>query len=153
MKTILLAILLSFGLASQAFCPDNKVVYIPEARPIIMIKPIPVDNYGPLIDAMFQFEAGRNTLAHNPKEEAYGGLQIRQGRLTDFNNCTGNNYTLNDMYDFNKAKEVFMYFTNHTLHGKPIPNKSWEEAAKNWNGSGPMTETYWAQGIKPLLKV
>jgi hypothetical protein len=153
MKIIPLALLLFIGTVNQAFCPNDQIIFIPETKSITVITPIPVNNYGPLIDAMFQFEAGRNTLAYNPRENAVGGLQIRQAKLDDYNKCTGKNYTLNDMYDFNKAQEVFMYFTNHTLNGKPIPNKSWEQAAKDWNGSGKMTVTYWEEGVRPLIKV
>lgn len=127
--------------------PPSNVLYIPSA-PVIHY----VENnlYGPLIDALFQHEASCNPFAHNDKEDAHGGLQIRQGRLDDFNKCNSTNYTLDDCYDFELSKRIFLYFTNHTLKGKLIPNKSWEKAAKDWNGSGPKTEIYW-ENVKNII--
>jgi hypothetical protein len=46
-----------------------------------------------------------------------------------------------------------LYFTNHRLSdGKHIPHKSYEQAARDWNGSGVMTTIYWEKGIRPLLR-
>jgi len=47
------------------------------------------------------------------------------------------------MYDFDKAKEVFLYFTDHDWRGNQISQKSFEKAAKDWNGKGPKTIDYW----------
>ena len=149
MKIIPIAVLLFFMNLQVAFCPNNNILTIPASSPISEV-PMLISNYSTLIDAIFQHESGRNTEAYNAKENAVGGLQIRQCRLDHYNKLTGNNYTLNDMYNFEKAREVFIYFTNHDNSGKRIRNKSYEQAAKNWNGSGPMTELYWSS-IKPLI--
>jgi len=114
----------------------NKQVLFEEVQPI-QIESV----YEPLVDAIFQHETNKNTLAHNILENAVGGLQIRQCRVDHYNKLTGSNYTLIDMYDFNIAKEVFLYFAE---------GKSFEQAAKSWNGSGPMTEIYWDK-IKAIL--
>jgi hypothetical protein len=121
------------------------------SSPIIRT-PVYTASYEPLIKAIFRYESHNDTLAYNPHEEAYGGLQIRPCRLKHFNKLTGSNYTLTDMYDFNKAKEVFLYFATHNGNGKLVKGKSYEQVAKNWNGSGPLTIKYWDE-IQPLIKI
>jgi len=110
---------------------------------ISSIEPIKISHYEPLIRAIFKVESNYNPLAFNLKEGAYGGLQIRDCRIKHYNRLTNKNYTLEDMYDFEKAKEVFLYFAE---------GKSYEQAAKNWNGSGPMTITYWEK-VKKVLQI
>lgn len=107
-------------------------------------------NYEPLIEALFIWEANEDPYAYNDLEGATGGLQIRQCRVDHYNYLTKSYYTLADCYDMNISKRIFMYFTNHDNSGNLIPYKSWEQAAKDWNGSGPMTETYW-ENVKKLL--
>jgi hypothetical protein len=60
------------------------------------------------------------------------------------------NYTLEDMFNFTKAKEVFLYFATHNNKGKVVHGKSYEQVAKNWNGSGPLTVRYWT-AIQDLI--
>jgi hypothetical protein len=81
-------------------------------------------------------------MAYNSKEKAVGIAQIRPIRLKHYNALTGKHYALKEMYDTLKAKEVFIYFCNG----------SYEEIAKNWNGSGKMTEIYWSKVEKILRK-
>lgn len=126
---------------------SNALLIINTPRPIISFSH---SKYMPLIEALFTYEASRNPMAHNDKEDAHGGLQLRQGRLDDYNNANDTHYTLEDCYDLNISKKIFIYFTNHTLKGKKIPDKSWEQAAKDWNGSGPKTEKYW-ENVKNLI--
>jgi hypothetical protein len=152
MKIVSLMAFLLFMNLPVAFCPNIKTFNIPRYSPTIET-PISTLNYMPLVKAVFYWETRGNldTLSYNAKEQAYGGLQIRECRLRHFNKLTGKSYTLNDMYDFNKATEVFIYFATHNNHGKLIKSKSYEQVAKNWNGSGKMTETYW-EAVKPLIK-
>lgn len=149
MKLFSIMVFLLFMNLPVAFCPNIKTIYIPTSSPIIN-KPIYTASYEPLIRAIFRYESHNDTLAYNPNEEAYGGLQIRPCRLNHFNKLTGLNYTLIDMYDFNKAKEVFLYFATHNGSGKPVKGKSYEQVARNWNGSGKLTEIYW-NNIQHLL--
>lgn len=154
MKIIPLAVLLFLAPLQLAYCPIHKEMYIEVSRPIVKIPKIVV-NYDDLIDAIYQFESGRNPNAYHMERDgqpSIGGLQIRQCRVDHYNRLTGKNYTLNDMYDLNKAIEVFTYFTNHDGRGRLIPCKSYEQAARDWNGGGSMTITYWEKGIKPLLR-
>lgn len=150
MKIIPIAVFLFLANLQLAYCPNNHILTIAVDRPIISMPKLTV-SYDALIDVIFTHESTRNTMAYNKEEEAVGGLQIRPCRLKHFNDLTGRNYTLDDMYDFEKAKEVFIYFATHSNSGKLLKQpKSYEQAAKNWNGSGPMTETYWAS-IQTLL--
>jgi hypothetical protein len=145
-------VLLFFLNLHTALCPNNiKTFYIAKDSPIVRI-PIYTASYDPLIHAIFKYESGYNVLAYNAHEEAYGGLQIRKCRLDHFNELAGMNYTLQDMYDFTKAKEVFLYFATHNNKGKFVRGKSYEQVAKNWNGSGPLTENYWC-AIQDLIRI
>jgi hypothetical protein len=143
MKRLQIMALFLFMNLPVAFCPNIKTFYIATSTPIIQVPKIEyTSDYDLLIKAIFHYETNFNTLAYNIKENAVGGLQIRQCRIDHFNKLTNKDYTLQDMYDFNKAKEVFLYFATHNNRGKVV-HKSYEQAAKNWNGSGPATECYW----------
>jgi hypothetical protein len=149
MKYLPILVLLFFMNVPVAFCPNIKTFYIAEASPIIRI-PIYTASYDPLINAIGHFETHNRDTLVNVKEQAYGRLQIRQCRLDHYNKLTGMNYTLTDMFDFTKAKEVFLYFATHNGRGKPVKGKSYEQVAKNWNGSGLMTLSYW-EAIQKLI--
>lgn len=109
------------------------------------------EKYEPLVDAVRTVESQKNDSAYNKKEKATGSFQIRPCRLNHYNTLTGSNYTLNDMFDYNIARKVFLYFATHDNKGRLILNKSFELVAKNWNGSGPKTEIYW-DNIQAILK-
>jgi hypothetical protein len=96
-----------------------------------------VDAYDRLIKAVVQVESAGNTLAYNLAEEAVGAFQIRPIRLLDYYQRTGNNYKIEDCYDFRISKEIFLYYAR--LTGYP----DFETIAKNWNGSGKSTLDYW----------
>jgi hypothetical protein len=116
----------------------------PDLKEIVILKSEPVNAYERLFLAVFQVECSGNLMAYNHLEEATGPLQIRPIRLLDYNLRTGNNYLLEDCYDFNISKKIFMYYALKTGY----PN--YELIAKNWNGSGKMTTDYWEK-IKPNL--
>jgi hypothetical protein len=155
MKKLLLAFFLFISIMSTASAPPVGTLYIPEEKPIICIS---CNGYLPLVNAIGKFETGncdtvvnRSFIPHTlEREMSTGRLQIRPCRVNHFNKLTGKNYTINDMCNFEKAKEVFLYFTNHDGAGKRISPKSWERAAKDWNGSGPKTNTYW-ENVKKLI--
>lgn len=137
-KLLLVIFLLSFHILSYA--PIEKALFVPMYSPINYYNSIS-EKYEPLINAIIAVESNGNIKAYNKKENAIGAFQIRQCRIKHYNKLTGKNYTHEDMYDFNKAKEVFLYFAA----GKPF-----EQAAKNWNGSGPLTAVYWEKVKKRL---
>lgn len=147
MRKLLLTSLLFIFLFGTAMAPPSGVLMIPMAYPIIHFDG---GNYEPLMDAIYHYETHYNSLAVNSLEEAYGGFQIRQNRLNHYNKLNSTNYTLKDCFDLEVSRKIFLYFTNHNANGKPIQPKSWEQAAKNWNGGGPKTITYWNE-VKKLI--
>jgi hypothetical protein len=116
----------------------------PDLKEIIIMKSEPVNAYERIFLAVFRVECKGNLRAYNELEEATGPLQIRPIRLLDYNLRTGNKYLLEDCYDLNISKMIFMYYAVKTGY----PN--YELIAKNWNGSGKMTSDYWEK-IKPNL--
>jgi hypothetical protein len=109
-----------------------------------------IHSYDPLINAIFIHESGGDQFAINELEMAVGPGQVRQCRVDHYNKLMGTSYTLSDFFSFDLTKEMFLYFTCHNGNGNPIPPKTYEKASKDWNGSGPMTITYW-NNIKALL--
>lgn len=133
MKYILLISFLCIQLETFAPVRAAACIFQPET-----IRP-----YERLVDAIVQVESGGNTCAYNPDGESVGAFQIRQCRLDDFNRLTGKSYQLEDMYCYDKAKEVFIYFACVSL--------DFEYISRKWNGSGRMTDIYW-QKVKNKLK-
>jgi hypothetical protein len=103
----------------------------------------PISSYDALVRAIVMVESGGNNLAYNPKEQATGPFQIRPIRLKDYNMRTHNNYSLNDMYDYDISKEIFLYYANKQ-------EKDFQMIARNWNGRGPKTLEYWKQVKKHI---
>jgi hypothetical protein len=100
-----------------------------------------INPYKELVKAVCKLESDNGKCIYNPVENAVGQFQIRQIRVDDYNQRTGNNYKLEDFYDYNLSEKMFLYYAS---------GKSYEKAAKNWNGSGSLTISYW-NNIKKLL--
>ena len=113
----------------------------PEYKTLYVAKADPVNFYDPLIRALILVEVGNGSILFNPLENAVGWFQIRPIRLEHYNKLRGTNYKLEDFYDYDLSKEMFLYYA----HGK-----DWEHAARDWNGSGHKTLEYWEK-IKKLL--
>lgn len=111
-------------------------VIAPDVRTLVIEESEPVDIYERLMMAILQVESAGDTLAFNPLEDAYGPFQIRPIRLKDYNNRTGNKYTLKDCYTVKVSKEVFLYYARSI-------GPDYETIAKRWNGSGKKTIEYW----------
>jgi hypothetical protein len=127
MKMTTMTILLFLSL--QLFAPSNYVVTI--------VEPEPIQPFKQLIYAVGKVECDFDTLSYNPIEEATGYFQIRPIRLNDYNKRTRSKYVLRDMYDYQIAEKVFLYYA------MDIGPYNFEKIAKKWNGSGPMTIKYW----------
>ena len=120
----------------RVFAPDESYLVVHDSKP--------VNPFTELIYAIGLVENNGDTLAYNPVEEAAGFFQIRPVRLIDYNRRTGNNYTLNDMFDYKTSEKVFLYYASGIGHN------NFEKIAKNWNGSGPRTIQYWNRVKKYL---
>jgi len=118
-----LILLLCFGIISSiAGSPPSNTLTI-EFKP-------PIEPFKALSYAVAMVESSGDRMAYNAKEQATGLYQIRPIRLRDFNQRTGKNYKLNEMYDTIKAKEVFLYYASQS-HPSNL-----EEISRNWN-AGP----------------
>jgi hypothetical protein len=120
----------------KAAAPDRVV--------LVILAPPVFNYYDSLCRAVGQVESGGDTLAYNPQEQAAGYLQVRPIRLRDYAQRTGIQYGLYDMMDYHKAREVFMYYAR---------GKSWEVAARNWNGRWDKTVGYWQKVQKQLQHI
>ena len=130
-RMLLTTIIILFSL--KAFCPVENVLYIE--------RPPQISYYEPLIVAVTWVESRGYELALNVKEQAVGPMQIRQCRIDHYNQLTKSNYKLEDCFDFELSRKVFLYFAQ---------GKTYERAARSWNGSGPMTKVYWNRVKKQL---
>jgi hypothetical protein len=136
MKKLLFILLL---IPLNLFAPTSGVLSVVEGESI--------QPYKRLIYAIGVVECSLDTLAYNPIEDAVGYFQIRPIRLEDFNKRKGKSYKLTDMYDYDKAEEVFLSYTD--------PYYTEEYIARLWNG-GPdgmrkaSTLKYWRK-IKAIL--
>jgi hypothetical protein len=133
-RTIFVALLSLF--AYLAFAPDAVVISITLSSPI--------EPYRKLINAIGIVETSNDTLAFNPEEKAVGFLQIRPVRVQDYNEKTGSNYTINDMHNYKISEKIFLYYATK------IGPYDFEKIARNWNGSGKKTLSYWSQVKKYL---
>jgi len=130
MKHILLLFLLTVSI--EVLAPHTPVLCIVRAEPIYP--------YERLVEAITWVESGGYPYAYNPDGESVGAFQIRQCKLDDFNKLTNKNYQLVEMYQYKKAKEVFLYFAHKSL--------DFEYISRTWNG-GPngmqkeQTLKYW----------
>ena len=66
---------------------------------------------------------------------------IQEPRVRHYNRLTGKSYTLADCLSIDVSKEIFMFFAE---------GKTFEQASKDWNGSGAMTIAYWEKVKKAL---
>jgi hypothetical protein len=116
-------------LAMRATAPEVKVVFI--------FDPVAVNSYDRLIKAIVKVECSGDYLAYNLKEEAVGPFQIRPIRILDYNQRTGKDYKIENCFNFDVSKEIFLYYA------KIIGYPHYETIARNWNGSGKTTLDYW----------
>lgn len=116
-------------------------LFAPEFRAFYLIADEPISGYEPLVRAVTWIESMDGLYVYNPAEEAVGWFQIRQCRVDHYNRLLGTSYVLEDFYDYALSRKMFLYFA---------AGKSFEQAARQWNGSGPMTIDYWNR-IKVLL--
>lgn len=102
--------------------------YAPEYRELVIAEVAPTQPYESLWNATCYVETRFNTLAIGDTalvEHSYGIAQIRNERLQDYYLATGINYSVTDMFDPVKSKEVFMFYAS----GSDL-----EVIARTWNG-------------------
>lgn len=102
----------------------------------------PTQPYEKLWEAVCFVESSFNPLAVNESEGAYGISQIRQIKLDWYEKQTGIRYTLQDCFDKEISKSIFLYHMD--CYDDP------EISIRKWNGSGPQTDIYWRKIQKYL---
>jgi hypothetical protein len=123
-KTLFICLLLFAG----------KVVSAPGRTELYIITPPEINYYEQLFNAVVVVESRGDVYAFNFKELAAGPVQIRPVRINDYNRRVGTGYTIVDCFDIEFSRKVFIYFAQ---------GKSYETAARNWNGKWNLTEKYW----------
>jgi hypothetical protein len=103
-----------------AFAPSEKYFY--------MERPLAVNPYIKVRNAIGIFETRSDTLAFNPLENAAGIYQIRQIRLDDYYVRTGKKYSLIDCFRPQIANEIYIYYASQY--------NPWEveKICREWNG-------------------
>jgi hypothetical protein len=116
----------------------------PDSNTMIVFQPKPIQPFNELMYAIGMVETMGNVSAYNEFENAVGKFQIRQVRIDDYNRRTGSKYVVEDMFDSKLSEKVFLYFASQ------IGPYHFEKIARDWNGSGPKTDSYWKR-IKAYL--
>ena len=101
----------------RAFAPGTKAIYIAVKDALT--------EFDSLIKAVAWVESKNGLYVYNRVENAVGWLQIRQCRVTDYNEKRGTNYQLADFYDYDLSREMFLYYS---------AGLSFERASREWNG-------------------
>jgi hypothetical protein len=121
----------------------------PPLREVVICQPEQINPYEAIWKATCKVESDNNPFAigdRNLKKKSYGIIQIRESRLKDYYEKTGIRYSVTDMFDVKKSKEVFMFYCS----GSDL-----EPISRLWNG-GPdglekeSTLEYWNK-IKAVL--
>jgi len=118
MKRLLLTLILIFFVTS---------LFAPSSNCLVIIGSSPIEPYERLFEAVCKVESGDNSYAigdKHLKHHSYGKAQIRQSRLDDYYNRTGIRYTVEDCFDDEVTREIFMYYVN----------PDFETTCRTWNG-------------------
>ncbi len=97
----------------------------------------PIEPYKQLVRAIGIVETKGDTIAYNCIEEAAGYFQIRPIRLLDYNNRTGSQYTIRDLFNYEISEKIFLFYADQ------IGPYDFERIARKWNGNGRLTFNYW----------
>jgi len=112
-----------------------------------------------LIKALVQVESGGNSSAIGDNGDAYGILQIHQGVVADVNRTCKTNFTHEDAFDGNMARDIcsrYLAYWGRVYQKTTQKEPSEEVLARIWNG-GPKgyekqaTMKYWSK-VKEALE-
>lgn len=117
MKRLIILIFLMFSL--RTFAPASNC--------LVILDNSPIQPYEKLWEAICEIESGGNPYAIGDKHlmhHSYGIVQIRQSRLNDYVKQTGKVYTVQDCFDKEVSREIFMFYVS----------PDFETTAREWNG-------------------
>jgi hypothetical protein len=138
MKKLILILCIAFYGDLAGLCPPIQTITIAIGYPI--------EPYNELFNAVCMIESSMRPRVINKKEQAYGLVQVRKGKLADFNRLAKKNYSLQDCLDPKIAKEIFMFFAVKYHYTQS------ETIARKWNGKGYKTTIYWNKVKKQMNK-
>jgi hypothetical protein len=124
---LLILVPLVIFISLDAFAPAN--------HSLTVLRTEPINPFERILKAISDVESNNGTNLFNSKENAVGYFGIRPIRLLDYNLRTGKNITLDQCYDYETGKMIFLFFAC-----KFNPN-DYECIAKDWNKS--RTDKYW----------
>lgn len=136
MKLILFLILTLFP--ATLLAPEYKVI------PVLYEEG--VSPYERLINAIGQVESWNRDDILNLSEQAMGRFGIRPIRLVDFNNRTGKNFSHADCFDYEKSREIFMFYASQHNPDDIL------SICRGWNGASSKNK-YYRKVLKQLNKV
>ena len=117
----------------------------PPNERLTIIQSEPINIYDNLIKAIVTVESNNGKYLYNEFEGAVGYFQIRQCRIDDYNHATGLNHVLNDCYDYEISRKVFLYYTK---------GRSFETISRAWcsgeHGTKRASQNYWDK-VKKLI--
>lgn len=128
--------MINLSLILLLFC---NILHAPEKKQLIIFASDPIQPYEAIWKAVCFIESENDPFAYHLEDNgnlSLGIAQISQGKVTDFNQATGNNYKHFDMYNPVKSKEVFMWHCNR------FELYETERMIRSWNGSGESTKEY-----------
>ena len=85
-----------------------RLLPAPEFRTFTIVKSDWINSFDPLIKAIVCVETNNGKNLYNEKENAVGHFQIRQIRVNDYNQRTGSHYKLEQFYDYNLSRKMFL---------------------------------------------
>lgn len=134
-----------FAITLNAFSPEYPVFYIGKGEKI--------EPFEKLWKAICEVESQSDPLAYHFESNGCASIgisQIQQSRITDFNERTGLNYLLEDMYSPEKSKTVFLHYADE------IGVYNFEKIARCWNARPngmkyKQTKIYWNKVRNQLI--
>lgn len=111
---------------------------------VCIIKPYQISIYDKLIKAIVFVECSNNHFKVGTHNDT-GPFQITPILLKDYNQRTKNNYKLEDCFDYELSKKIFLHYAKG----------SFEKVARCWNGGNngmnkESTKVYWHK-VKSLI--
>lgn len=116
--------------------------FAPAVNSLTIIKSESINPYEKIWEAICAVESSNNPNIINHKEGAYGLVQVRKARLSDFNRESGQSYSLIDCLRPDVSKIVFMH---NAVRFNPA---DYRLIARDWNKS--KTDIYWEKVNKQL---
>jgi hypothetical protein len=138
MKRLILILCIFLTCSLSGVSPPIKTLIIANYEPI---KPFLI-----LWEAVTIVESNKDATAYNKLSQATGIAQITPILVKDYNNRSGKSYMLNDCYDIQISKEIFMFYC------MLYRTSDFEYIARRWNGSGYKTKKYWRRVKSELNK-